>query len=434
MILLMTIGLIFFMATGIPVSYALCLISLIGFTVDVGPDIVWMSLEAISQKMIFGLSNYLLLSIPFFILAAKLMNSSGITTRIFNFANATVGFLPGGLAHANVLASLIFSGMSGTAVSDAAGLGQIELQAMSENGYDTEFSVGITAASSTIGPIFPPSVPMVVYSLISGASVGYLFIGGVVPGLLMTLTLMIMVTYISKKRHYFRYEKPSLKQFLANFIKELMNVFLPLLTPVILLSGIWGGFFTPTEAAVVAFTYAFILSYFVYKETNFRGLLKVFIETGRETASIGFIICASSFYGWVLARSGVTTQLGEAIGSISSSPLAILLIINLFLLLIGCFMEPTSAILVIGPILMPIVTKYGIDPVHFGVMMVLNLMIGLLTPPFGVVLFIMQNISGLPFTKVIKGTLPFMVPLFIVLLLITVYPNIVLLLPRLLMH
>jgi len=434
MILLMTIGLIFFMATGIPVSYALCLISLIGFTVDVGPDIVWMSLEAISQKMIFGLSNYLLLSIPFFILAAKLMNSSGITTRIFNFANATVGFLPGGLAHANVLASLIFSGMSGTAVSDAAGLGQIELQAMSENGYDTEFSVGITAASSTIGPIFPPSVPMVVYSLISGASVGYLFIGGVVPGLLMTLTLMIMVTYISKKRHYFRYEKPSLKQFLANFIKELMNVFLPLLTPVILLSGIWGGFFTPTEAAVVAFTYAFILSYFVYKETNFRGLLKVFIETGRETASIGFIICASSFYGWVLARSGVTTQLGEAIGSISSSPLVILLIINLFLLLIGCFMEPTSAILVIGPILMPIVTKYGIDPVHFGVMMVLNLMIGLLTPPFGVVLFIMQNISGLPFTKVIKGTLPFMVPLFIVLLLITVYPNIVLLLPRLLMH
>ncbi len=434
MILLMTIGLIFFMATGIPVSYALCLISLIGFTVDVGPDIVWMSLEAISQKMIFGLSNYLLLSIPFFILAAKLMNSSGITTRIFNFANATVGFLPGGLAHANVLASLIFSGMSGTAVSDAAGLGQIEMQAMCENGYDKEFSVGITAASSTIGPIFPPSVPMVVYSLISGASVGYLFIGGVVPGLLMTLTLMIMVTYISKKRHYFRYEKPSLKQFLVNFLKELMNVFLPLLTPVILLSGIWGGFFTPTEAAVVAFTYAFILSYFVYKETNFSGLLKVFIETGRETASIGFIICASSFYGWVLARSGVTTQLGEAIGSISSSPLVILIIINLFLLLIGCFMEPTSAILVIGPILMPIVTKYGIDPVHFGVMMVLNLMIGLLTPPFGVVLFIMQNISGLPFTKVIKGTLPFMVPLFIVLLLITVYPNIVLLLPRLLMH
>jgi tripartite ATP-independent transporter DctM subunit len=426
----MTGGLIVLMAAGIPVSYALGIIGTVGYVVDVGPEMLWLSLDAVSAKMTFSLTNFLLLSIPFFILASKLMNSTGITSRIFNFANAAVGYCPGGLAHANIFASLIFSGMSGTAVSDAAGLGQIELKAMKDSGYDLEFSVGVTAASATIGPIFPPSVPMVVYSLISGASVGQLFLGGVVPGLLMTAALMVMVYYIAKKRNYFCYEKPNFQIFL----EECKKVFLPLMTPVILLSGIWGGFFTPTEAAVVAFTYAFILSYIVYRETGLKNLVRVFVETGRETASIGFIVCASAYYGWILARSGVTNQIAEGLGGISTSPLIILLIINFFLLFIGCFMEPTAAILVIGPVLMPLVAKYGIDPVHFGVIMVLNLMIGLLTPPFGVVLFIMQDISGLPFTRVLKGTVPFMIPLVVVLGLITLFPDIVLVLPRLLMR
>lgn len=429
MIILMTAGLVFFMALGMPVSFALCLIGAIGYHVNVGNEVFWDSTEAISQKMAFSLSNFLLLSIPFFILAAKLMNSSGITTRIFNFANIVVGFLPGGLGHANVIASLIFAGMSGTAVSDAAGLGQIELKAMSDNGYDMEFSVGITGASSTIGPIFPPSVPMVMYSLISGASVGYLFIGGVVPGILMTLALMGLILIIAKKRKYKNYPFPSA----AEFLKALWAVFLPLMTPVILLWGIWGGFFTPSEAAVVAFSYSLILSALVFREMGIRHLVGVFIETAKETASIGFIICASSFYGWVLARSGVTAQLGRIMFDLTTDPLTMLFVINVFLLIVGCFMEATAAILVVGPILMPIVNQLGIDPVHFGVMMVLNLMLGLLTPPFGVVLFIMQKVSGLSFVQVVRGTMPFLIPLFAVLILITIFPKIVTFLPRLLM-
>ena len=429
MIILMTVGLVAFMALGMPVSYALCLIGAIGYYVNVGPEVFWDSTEAISQKMAYSLSNFLLLSIPFFILAAKLMNSSGITTRIFNFANTVVGFLPGGLGHANVIASLIFAGMSGTAVSDAAGLGQIELKAMSDNGYDKEFSVGITGASSTIGPIFPPSVPMVMYSLISGASVGYLFIGGVVPGVIMTVALMIQILFVAKKRKYASYPVPGLHEFL----RSLWAVFLPLMTPVILLCGIWGGYFTPSEAAVVAFTYSLILSVLVFREMGVRHLVDVFVETAKETASIGFIICASSFYGWVLARSGVTAQLGQFMFGLTTSPLGMLFIINIFLLIVGCFMEATAAILVVGPILMPIVKQLGIDPTHFGVMMVLNLMLGLLTPPFGVVLFIMQKVSGLSFTQVVRGTVPFLIPLFVVLILITVFPGIVTFLPKLLL-
>lgn len=429
MIILMTVGLIAFMALGIPVSYALCLIGAVGYYVNVGPEVFFDSTEAISSRMAYSLSNFLLLSIPFFILAAKLMNSSGITTRIFNFANTVVGFLPGGLGHANVLASLIFAGMSGTAVSDAAGLGQIELKAMSDNGYDMKFSVGITAASSTIGPIFPPSVPMVVYSLISGASVGYLFIGGVVPGLMMTVALMGIILVIARKHRYFHYTRPGF----GDILKAVWEVFLPLMTPVILLCGIWGGYFTPSEAAVVAFTYSLMLSVLVYREMGLRHLMAVFKETALETAAIGFIICASSFYGWVLARSGVTAQMGQWIGTIASTPLGTLFVINLFLLVVGCFMEATAAILVMGPILMPIVNAQGIDPVHFGVVMVLNLMLGLLTPPFGVVLFIMQKISGLSFVEVVKGTLPFMIPLFLVLALITIFPSLITYLPKLLL-
>jgi tripartite ATP-independent transporter DctM subunit len=418
------------MALGIPVSYALCLVGAFGYLANVGPETFWLTTEAISQKMIFGLSNFLLLSIPFFILAAKLMNSAGITSRIFKFANTTVGHLPGGLGHANVVASLIFAGMSGTAVSDAAGLGQIELKAMTDHGYDMEFSVGITAASSTIGPIFPPSVPLVMYSLVSGTSVGSLFLGGVVPGLLMTAALMAIVAAVAKRKNYFHFNKPTFR----DFIFGCGDVFLPMMTPVLLLSGIWGGIFTPSEAAVVAFTYAFILSFFVYRESGIEELKKVFVETGKETASIGFIICASAFYGWVLARSGVTAQLGEMLGNVSTNPLVVLFIINLFLLVVGCFLDPTVSILIMGPILMPIVLKVGIDPIHFGVIMVLNLMIGLLTPPFGVVLFIMQKISGLSFTKVVRGTFPFMIPLVIVLVLMTIFPEFITFLPGLLMN
>ena len=431
MVLLMTVGLIVFLSLGVPIGFALCIISMIGLIVDLGPQIAWISLEAIPQKMAFGLSNFLLLSIPFFILASKLMNSAGITKRIFNFANAALGYFPGGLAHANIFASLIFSGMSGTAVADVSGLGNIEYKAMMDYGYDEEFSAGITAASALVGPIFPPSVPMVIYALVSGTSVGLLFLAGVIPALLMTTSLMVMAAYIAKKRKYYYAKKPTLKKYFLQLIREFYKVILPLFTPVILLGGIWGGLFTPTEASVIAFCYAFLLSYVVYKETGLKELINVFIETGKQTANIGFLLSASAFFGWVLARSGVTLYLTESLRSISGDPIYVLLIINVFLLVVGCFMEPTTSILVIGSILVPIVRDFGIDLLHFGVIMVLNLMIGLLTPPYGVGLFVMQSISNLSFGRVLRGALPFYIPLLLALLLITVFPNIVLYLPRL---
>jgi tripartite ATP-independent transporter DctM subunit len=344
-------------------------------------------------------------------------------------SNTMVGFMPGGLGHSNIIASLIFAGMSGAAVADAAGLGQIELNAMKDAGYDDDFAVAVTAASSTIGPIFPPSIPMVVFSFVSGASVGRLFLGGIVPAFLMCGTMMIMVAYFAKKRNYPREPFPSFKVAAKSFAEA----FLPLMTPVILLGGIWSGKFTPTEAAGVAVFYALVLGVVVYRELSLKDVVRLFKETAREAAGIGIVVAASSFYGWILMKSGFTIYIGEWLIGITQNPTAILLIINVFLLIVGCFLDSTVAILIITPILMPVVTKVGIDSVHFGVVMVLNLMIGLLTPPFGIVLFVMQHVSGLKFDRIVKAIAPFYIPLFTVLIAITFIPGIVTWLPDLIM-
>jgi len=352
-----------------------------------------------------------------------------VTTRLFNFATTMVGFLPGGLGHANCVASLIFAGMSGAAVADAAGLGQVELKAMEEAKYDREFSVAITAASSTIGPIFPPSIPMVIFGLVAGVSVGRLFLGGVVPGVAMALALMVMVWLYAKKKNYPRAPFPTPRIIL----RAAIDAFLPLMTPVILLGGIWTGWFTPTEAAAVAVAYALILGTAIYRDLKWKDLVEAFIGTAKDTAAIGFIVTAASFYGWLLMRTGTPAAMAEAMLSFSKDPLTLLLIINLFLLIVGCFFETIVAILILGPILMQVVTQVGVDPVHFGVIMVLNLMIGLLTPPFGVILFVMVQVGGLSFEKVVRCTAPFLIPLLVVLGLITVFPPLVTWLPNLVM-
>jgi tripartite ATP-independent transporter DctM subunit len=377
--------------------------------------------------MQFALQNYILLAIPLFILAAKLMNTAGISMRIFRFADTLVGFLPGGLGHANILGSLIFSGMSGAAVVDAAGIGQIEHEAMTKSGYPSRFAVACTAASSIIGPIFPPSIPMVVFSFVSGVSVGRLFLGGVVPGLLMTAALMVWVAIQSKKHSYPRQPFPTLEAARRSFAEAVV----PLMAPVILLGGIWTGIFTPTEAAGVASLYALVVGVFVLRELSFRDLVEAFTATARETAVIGFLVAGSAFYGWVLMRTGLTLKLAETLVDISRDPTVILILINLFLLVVGCFLDSTVAILILGPIFMPVLAKAGIDPVHFGVVMVLNLMIGLMTPPFGMILFVMQQVSGLSFEEVVKACMPTLVPLVVVLVLITFVPSIVTWLPKL---
>ena len=418
MIYFITIGLVVLLALGVPVAFALGTAALFGYIQNDGGNMV---MAVISRRMMFGLNNFLLLAIPLFILSAKIMNTAKITSKIFGFANSVVGFLPGGLGHANVVASLIFSGMSGAAVVDAAGLGQIELEAMQDGGYDRDFSVAITAASSTIGPIFPPSLPMVVFGFMSGVSVGRLFLGGVVPGLIMTAILMLMVSWYAHRRGYPRLKMLSVKELGRSFLDAL----LPLLTPVILLGGIWSGTFTPTEAAAVAVFYALVIGKIALKEIGIRELKQVFMDTARETAIIGFIVAASGFYGWILMRSGLTIRIAGALMSISDNPLMIFLVVNIFLLIIGCFLDPTVAILILTPILMPVIQRVGIDPVHFGVVMVLNLMIGLLTPPFGIVLFVMQQVSGLPYGRVVKATAPFLLPLLLVLVLIVLVPEVV---------
>jgi len=423
---IITFGLIGMFFLGIPIAMSLGLSALVAFFIEQGSR---MNVPMITQRMQYGINNFVLLAVPLFILSARLMNTAGITTRLFNFATTMVGFMPGGLGHANCVASLIFAGMSGAAVADAAGLGQVELKAMKDAGYDREFSVAITAASSTIGPIFPPSIPFVIFGLVAGVSVGRLFLGGVVPGILMTVALMAMVWVYAKKRNYPRTPFPTFRQFVRSFIEA----FLPLLTPTILLGGIWTGWFTPTEAAAVAVAYALILGTLIYRELTWKDTLQVFIDSAKDTAALGFIVAAASFYGWLLMRTGAPAAMVNALLGISRDPLTLLLIINGFLLIVGCFFETIVAILILGPILMQVTTTVGIDPVHFGLVMVLNLMIGLLTPPFGMVLFVMVQVGGISFERVVRSTAPFIIPLIVVLALITVFPPLVTWVPNLAM-
>lgn len=427
--LILTIGLILLLSMGIPVGFSLMLCGALGYITNMGDVGLWFQMTILPMRMSYSLQNFLLISIPLFILAAKLMNGSSITEKLFGFANVCVGWLPGGLGHANIFASLLFAGMSGTAVSDAAGLGQIEIAAMTKNGYDPDFSAAVTAASSTIGPIFPPSVPMVMFSTVSGVSVGKLFLGGVVPGVLLTLALMVMVYFYAKKRGYPREKFPTVPVFLTS----LKGAILPLLTPVILLFGIWSGRFTATEAAAIAALYALLVSTFIFKEMTWKLLFQILKETARDTASIGLVTSAAAFYGWVLARSGLTAAFADWILGITTNPIFFMLLVNIFFLAIGCFLESIAAITIFGPVMLAPAILLGIDPLYFGVVMVFNLMVGLITPPFGIVLFITADQAKISFQRMVKAVAPFYIPLIGCLILMSVIPGIITWLPNLLM-
>ena len=364
---------------------------------------------------------------PFFILAGNLMNTAGITNRIFDFAKALVGWMRGGLGHVNIGASVIFAGMSGAAVADAGGLGAIEIKAMRDAKYDVGFAVGITAASSTIGPIIPPSLPMVIYGVMSGASIGQLFAAGFLPGLAMALALSAMVFYYSHKRNY-----PRDQAFRFSVLGHaFLHAFLSLLTPIIIVGGILFGIFTPTEAAIAACAWAMILGLFVYRTLTWRRFLRVSFDTIETTAAVLFIVAAASIFAWILASNRVTEHFAALILTVSENPIIVLLLINLILLVIGCFLETVAAITILVPVLLPIVEKLGIDPVHFGVIMVLNLMIGLLTPPVGMVLYVLSRVAHVPFERCVAATAPFLIPLVFVLLLVTFVPAVSMWLPTL---
>ena len=411
-----------FVVLGVPVAISLAASSLI-FVVATGqaPEIV------VLHRMVNGVDSFPLLAVPFFILAGNLMNSAGITNRIFTFAKACVGWLRGGLGHVNVGASVIFAGMSGAAVADAGGLGTIEIKAMRDAGYDPDFSVGVTAASSTIGPIIPPSLPMVIYGVVASASIGQLFAAGFIPGLLMAVALMVMVAWYARKRNYPRDARFSITALGTSFA----DAFLSLMTPVIIVGGILAGVFTPTEAAIAASAYALALGAVVYRTLTWRRILRVTMDTVETTAIVLFIVAGASIFAWLLTSNRVTEQFASLILTITENPILILLLINAILIVVGCFMETIAAITILTPVLLPIVTKIGIDPVHFGVIMVLNLMIGLLTPPVGMVLYVLSRVSHVPFERCVAATAPFLIPLVAVLALVTFVPAVSMWLPTL---
>jgi tripartite ATP-independent transporter DctM subunit len=415
-------GFLLLLVIGVPVAIALAGSSLIYVMLEgVQPHLV------VLHRMIGGIDSFPLLAIPFFIMAGSLMNSAGITNRIYDFALALVGWLKGGLGHVNVVGSVIFAGMSGTAVADAGGLGNIEIKAMRDHGYSVDFAVGITGASSTIGPIIPPSLPFVIYGVMANASIGKLFAAGVIPGLVMALTMMIMVTYYAHTRGWHRDAKFSIVALWQTF----KRAFLPLLTPIILVGGMTTGVFTPTEAAIAATAYAIVLGLGIYRTLSIKKLIKVSLETAETTALILLIVAGASIFGYLITLTKVTDNVSALVLSITTQPWAILLLVNIFLLIVGCFMETIAAITILVPVLLPLMDKIGVDPVHFGLIMVLNLMIGLLTPPVGMVLYILARVANISFERATKACLPFLIPLLVSLALVTYWPGMVMFLPNL---
>ena len=461
---MLKIAFLIFMCAGLPVAVAMAGASLV--------YILWsgnLPPFVVIHRMVSGVDSFPLLAVPFFILAGNLMNNAGITNRIYNFALALVGWLKGGLGHVNILGSVIFSGMSGTAIADAAGLGTIEIKAMREHGYSPEFAVGVTAASATLGPIIPPSLPFVIYAMMANVSVGALFIAGLMPGLIMTILMMITVAYYAHKNGW----GSDIQFNWARLLKALLELLvvcawptllwmavdklgapaqpavlvaliilfamdkifkfeavLPIMTPVLLIGGMATGLFTATEGAIAACVWAMVLGLFWYRTLKWKTFVKVCLETVESTATVLFIVAAASIFGWMLTATGVTADIATWVLNFTKEPWLFLLLANLLMLFVGCFLETTAAITILVPILLPISNQLGIDPVHFGLVMVLNLMIGVLHPPMGMVLFVLARIANLSIERTTKAILPWLVPLLLSLGIITYWPATVLWLPQ----
>ena len=398
----------------------------IGFFLGLGEPRM---IGAMAQRMYSGVSSFPLLAIPFFILAGNLMNTGGMTDRIFGFARTVVGHVRGGLAHVSVLASMLFAGVSGAALAEAMGLGVIEVKAMKDAGFDKTFAGAVVASSSTIGPVIPPSIPMVIYGALAEVSVGSLFLGGVVPGILMGGGIMIVIYILSVKRGYPAEQRASL----AQVVRSGIDGSLGLIAPGIIMGGILGGVFTPTEAAVAAVLYALIVGVVVYRELDLSRLAGILWDTVDQTVRVMFIIAAAGMFGWLLIYIRAPQTIVEGLTALTSSPAVILLLFNVILLVLGCFMEGIAVMLLTVPIFIPVMAKFGIDPVHFGVVMTLNLMIGLLTPPVGMVLYAVSTIAKVPVIRLAWELVPFMVVLGAVLILITYVPGLVTWLPHMIM-
>ena len=407
---------------GTPIALSM-IVSAIVYLLLNGQD-----LSLAGEQIIQGLyDSFVLLAVPLFIVAANIMNAGTISERLLRFCVAVVGRFRGGLGHVNVVANLIFSGMSGSAVADAAGIGRIIIEMMTKDGrYAPGYSAAITAAASTIGPIIPPSIPMVLYALISDSSIGYLFLGGILPGLLMGLVLMILNARAARVRAFPVEKTVPLKE----LPKITVRAFPALLMPVILLYGIYGGVTTPTEAAAVAAAYALVLASLFYRALTWKGLYAVLSTSARSSAAVGLVIGGALIFNYIVAAENVPTTMANALQGINLSPLEFLFLVNVILLLLGCVLDASTIILVILPLFIPTCRALGIDLVHFGVVAVVNCMIGLITPPYGIVLFVINATTGIPLRSIIREIWPFIGVLTVALVLMIVFPEIVLWLPK----
>lgn len=407
---------------GTPIGYSILIASIVylGFA-DLDTALA-------GEKILQGLLNsFILLAVPLFIVAANIMNAGTISDRLLGFCVAAVGRFRGGLGHVNVVASLIFSGMSGSAVADAAGLGKIIIEMMTKDGrYSRGYAAAITAATATIGPIIPPSIPMVMYALVSNSSIGALFLAGILPGLVMGGVLMAMNTIISTKRGFAKEEAVPL----AKLPRITATAFPALLMPVILLYGIYGGITTPTEAAAVAAFYALLLAAVFYRALSVKSLYQIFVESARSSASVGVVIGGALILNFIVISENIPGLVSDALVGLDVHPIAFLLGVNLLVLLLGCVLDATTIILVIVPLFIPASKTLGIDLVHFGVLVVVNSMIGLITPPYGILLFVINAVTGIPLREIIMEIWPFLGVLIAALLFLILSPDVVLWLPR----
>ena len=407
--------------SGIPISFAMGISGIISLLM------LDMPMRVLIQNMLRGVESFEILAIPFFILAANIMNEAGITEKIFNFAKSAVGWITGGLGHVNVLASMIFAGISGAATADAAGLGLIEMRAMKDAGYDESFSAGITASSSMLGPIIPPSIVMVVYGHIANVSIGKLFFAGILPGIVGGLLLMSTIYILAKTT----VELPKPEKFnLKGFFITLKDGIAGIGAPIIILSGILFGFVTPTEAGILASIYAIIIWLIYDGKSIIKDIPEVLKKTVVSSSLVVFLLCTATPIVWVLTRERAVVKAANLILSLTNNPMIFLIIINLFLILAGCILNQLPALLILVPVLHPLAVQMGLNPVHFGVLMVFNLMIGMITPPFGVGLYILAAISDVPIAKIIRACVPFFIALVVALLLISYIPALTLYLPN----